>query len=130
MGNARSQTNKPTTLMTDEAGRLLVSADASASAVSSSTTSNASVSASITPVQLLAPNVARRSKPSIYYDGTAVLYVLVGVGVPSATNYTLKMGAGLVVFFAPEPDSYLGEIRGVWSTLSGAGPALVTEYLA
>jgi hypothetical protein len=86
-----------------------------------------SVPASLSAVNVLTANSTRKGRPSVYYDDTALMYVLAGTGTPSATNYTVIMGSGKVTYWTPEPSSYTGAIRAVWSAATGA--AKVTEYV-
>lgn len=76
---------------------------------------------------LLPTNTARIGAASVYYDGAAILYLLEGSGTPSATNFTIKLGAGLLTYYETQ-GSYTGPIKGVWSAATGA--ANVTERTA
>lgn len=85
------------------------------------------VAASTSSVVLLAANASRRGPVSVYYDGTASLYVHEGASVATAANATVRLGAsGLYLYEAPV--NYTGEIRGIWSAATGA--ANVTERTA
>lgn len=81
------------------------------------------VTASITPVTILAMNPAR-NQGVIYNEAAAanILYVKFGSGA-SVTDYTLPIAGGGYYEF---PVRYLGEITGVW--LVAAGFAQVTEF--
>ena len=81
------------------------------------------VDASTSAVDLI--GAAKRDTVSVYYDDSAILYLLVGTGTPSSTNYSAKLGAGYLTYWEA-PNSYRGPVKGVWSAASGS--ALVTEY--
>jgi len=85
------------------------------------------VPASTSAGTLLAANANRIGAASVYYDGAGILYLLEGAGTPSATNFTIKLGAGLLTYYETQA-SFTGAIRGVWSTAAGA--ANVTERAA
>ena len=82
-----------------------------------------SVASTTSATTLLASS--KRDTASISYDGAATLYVLIGAGTPSSTNYTIKMGSGFFTYYEA-PHSYRGPIQGIWS--AAVGSALVTEY--
>lgn len=63
---------------------------------------------------------------SIYYDGAAILYLLVGDGTPSSSNFTAKLGDGFLSFWEPSQQGFDGAVQGIWS--AAVGSALVTEY--
>lgn len=65
-----------------------------------------------------------RKGATIFNDGSALLYLLLGVGTATSTNYTVAVaGQG----YYEVPYSYAGPVRGVWS--SATGSARVTEYV-
>lgn len=68
---------------------------------------------------------AKRDTVSVYYDGAAILYLLVGTGTPSSTNFSAKLGDGYLTYWEA-PNSYRGAVQGIWS--AAVGSALVTEY--
>lgn len=63
---------------------------------------------------------------AIYNDSTAVLYLLLGDGTASATNYTLQVAAS---GYYEGPWSWDGAVQGIWAA-AGAGAARVTEMHA
>ena len=75
-----------------------------------------------TSTTILAANTSRRSS-SVTNDSSAVLYLLVGAGTASATNYTFRLaqyGAAII-------DSTSAQLAGVWATDPNDGGAKVTE---
>jgi hypothetical protein len=92
-----------------------------------STATVTSVAANASAVTLLAANTVRKGAASFYYDGAAILYLLEGAGVPSATNYTIKLGSGLLTYYETQTD-FNGIVKGIWSAATGA--VLVTERTA
>lgn len=70
---------------------------------------------------LLAANTAR-TVATIANDSTSVLYVLLGTGAASSTNYTAKL---FTDDYYEIPGDYTGQIRGRWVTANGF--AYVTE---
>jgi hypothetical protein len=61
-----------------------------------------------------------RKCASLYYDAAAILYVLVGdTGPPSTTNYTFKMGQGLLTYWEG-PAGINCAINGLWSAATGS----------
>jgi len=83
------------------------------------------IDASVTNGVILPANTSRKGRPSVYYDGAAIMYVLLGPGTASATNYTIKLGAGLLNYYEPPMDNYIGVMSAVFSAV--AGSAFVTE---
>lgn len=90
------------------------------------TAATTQVASNVAAVTLLAANTARRGA-TIYYDGAATLYLLEGDGTPSATNWTIKMGAGSFLQYEA-PAGFTGAIKGIWS--SAVGSANITERTA
>lgn len=88
----------------------------------SSTGSPTSVAASASDGTILASNTSRFGA-AVSNDGTATLYLLVGAGVSSTSNYTLKLGQD---DYYEVPANYTGIIKGIWS--SATGNARVTEW--
>lgn len=58
-------------------------------------------------------------------DSTAILYVLLGTGVASATNYTYALPAKGTVAVSQVISGYTGMVRGIWGSANGF--AMVTE---
>lgn len=89
------------------------------------------VTSSATSVTLLAANSGRHADrdggPSavIANDSTAILYVLLGGGTASSTNYSYQLDAKSTVPAVLEVWSYRGAISGIWASANGS--ALVTE---
>jgi len=83
------------------------------------------VSAATSATTLQIANAARRGA-SVYYDGAAVLYLILGDETPTSSLYTLKMGDGYVTYFEV-PAGFTGKIAGIWS--AAVGSALVTEIV-
>lgn len=83
--------------------------------------------------EILAQNFSRRGDASgpaiaIVNNSTAILYILLGKGTASATNFTYAMAA----FAAAAPITleiwgYRGPIQGVWAAANGN--AIITEFL-
>lgn len=95
-------------------------------------TTTAQVASSVSAVTLLAGNPSRVKAPNcpatIVNDSTANLFVLLGTGVPSSTNYTYKMGptSSGIPFYYEVPTGYSGPIQGIWDAANGF--AYVTEF--
>lgn len=67
------------------------------------------------------------TNPSVRYIANTtgqILYILLGTGTASATNYTIQLAAG-ATWESPAP-FYNGPIQGVMAT--GTGNATVTAY--
>ena len=88
----------------------------------SSAASNVASSAS--SVTILAANAARRGA-TVFNDSTAVLYLLMGAGTASTSNYSLQMAA-LTYFEAPF--GFTGQLTGIWAAANGN--ARLTEVTA
>lgn len=58
-------------------------------------------------------------------DSTAILYVLLGTGTASATNYTYALPAKGTVAVSQVISGYTGMVRGIWGSANGF--AMVTE---
>jgi hypothetical protein len=98
------------------------------SAAPSATSSISTVNAATSATLLLAPNTARLGA-TIVNDSTAILYVLLGTGTVSPTNYTYAIDAKTTVpGFVDIPDNWVGQISGIWSAANGK--ALITERAA
>lgn len=87
------------------------------------TGTSSQVAASLSAVTILAANTSRKGA-GIYYDGAAILYLILSATTPTASIYTIKMGSGLATYYEP-PANYTGIIRGIWS--AAVGSADVTE---
>lgn len=72
---------------------------------------------------ILASN-ANRLGATIANDSSAVLYLLLGSGTASATNYTVRMTQ---YSYYEVPYNYTGQINGIWATDPNDGAARVTE---
>lgn len=92
----------------------------------SATAAAASVASSVSTTTLLAANTARKGA-TIYYDGSAILYLLEGSGTPTSALFTYKLGNGFYTSYEA-PAGFTGTIKGIWS--SAVGSALVTERTA
>ena len=82
---------------------------------------NSSVAAAASDTSLLAAN-ANRMGATIYNDGVATLYLLLGITAASVTNYTVQVPKD---GYYEVPYYYTGAIRGIWS--SATGNARITE---
>lgn len=81
-----------------------------------------SVAGSASDVTILAANTSRKGA-TISNDSSAILYLLLGSGTSSTTNYSVKLFQD-DVFELPAP-VYTGIIKGIWA--SATGSARVTE---
>lgn len=117
-GRASAANSAPLVLSTEDFARLgSVAFGGAATAV----TSVASAAASTT---LKAANAARTGI-IIANDSTSILYVLLGTGTASATNYTFAIPAKGTVPTDRTVNGYTGAIQGIWSAANGF--AMVTE---
>ncbi len=82
------------------------------------------VASSATSVALKAAN-ANRKGITIANDSTAILYVLLGTGTASSTNYTFAIAAKATVASDRTITGYTGAIQGIWAAANGF--AYVTE---
>lgn len=89
-----------------------------------STGSITPVASSATAVTLKAANTSRKSI-TIANDSTAILYVLLGTGTVSSTNYSMALAAKSSVASVMTVDNYTGIITGIWASVNGN--AMVTE---
>lgn len=85
-----------------------------------------------TPVQLVPSNFKRRgdaSGPSlaISNSSTAILYLLLGSGVPSATNFSYAIQPTGTTPATVEIWGYRGAVQAIWAAANGN--ATITEYL-
>lgn len=81
------------------------------------------VNSGVASVEILAANDRRRGATITNTDANA-LYLLLGTGTASATNYTQALLTGEV--FVLEQGDYRGAIQGIWAA-DGAGQAVVSE---
>lgn len=61
----------------------------------------------------------------IFNNSSAILYILLGAGTASATNFSVALAQGE---YYNLPVVYKGEINGLWASDAG-GSALVTEFV-
>ena len=90
-----------------------------------STATVTSVAASASSVQLRAANTARLGIVIANTGTLGTIYLLFGSGTASATNFTYSIPP--LGSFTMSSPIYTGAIQGIWSTTTGAGPAVVTE---
>lgn len=81
-----------------------------------------SIASGTSDVRLLAAN-AQRKGFIVVNDDANRLYVLLGSGTSSSTNYSFSLAQNENAQMA----GYVGELRGVWAA-DGSGSARVTEY--
>lgn len=117
-GRAAAASSVPTVLSTEDFARL------GTVAFGGGTGATTSVTSSATALDLKAANAARVGL-IIANDSTAILYVLLGSGTPSLTNYSFALPAKGTVAADRTITGYTGIVRGVWASANGA--ALVTE---
>jgi len=89
-------------------------------AVTGTVTSVASVATATT---IKAAN-ERRKGITVFNTDANVLYLLLGTGTASATNFTTSVATN--TYFAI-PFGYTGIVSGIWA-VDGTGAALVTEF--
>jgi len=85
-----------------------------------------------TPQLLIGANALRRADASgpslaIANSSTAILYVLLGPGVPSATNFSYAIQPTGTTPATVEIWGYRGQVQCIWGAANGN--ATVTEYL-
>jgi hypothetical protein len=108
---------------TANTGRLQVDVVTGGGSPAKSTTGTpTNVASSASDVTILASN-ASRIGAMIMNDSTAVLYLLVGAGTSSVTNYSVKIAAG--GYWELQPLLYTGILKGIWASANGY--ARVTE---
>lgn len=84
----------------------------------------ASVSSGTSSVELLASATGENRRGVIVENSDAnTLYVLMGVGTASSTNYSFSLPQNANAML---PD-YEGDLQGVWAA-DGTGAAMVTTY--
>lgn len=117
-GRAAATSSVPTALSNEDFARL------ASIAFGGSTATVTTVTSSATSGQLKAANTARVGL-TIANDSTSILYVLLGTGTASATNYTFALAAKGTVAADRTITGYTGAVQGVWASANGS--ALVTE---
>lgn len=119
--------NTPVPIAVDSLGRLITGGGGSVApptgdnAVNTATVSSVNSAASSTTI--LASNTARYGGSVTNTDANA-LYLLLGGGTASATNYSVKL---FTDDYFEIPYGFTGAITGIWAA-DGSGVALVTEY--
>lgn len=88
-----------------------------------SATNVTSVNASMSSVQILAENESRLGA-TLYNNSTSNLYLLLGTGLASATNFSVIMIPGA---YFETPYNYNGIINGAWEIAQGT--VLCTELV-
>lgn len=111
-------------LFVDSTGALLTSTTIAALTSTTATTTTVADTASSTTI--LASNANRRGA-SVSNDSSAVLYLLLGSGTASATNYTVRLAQ---YGYYEVPYNFTGQLTGIWATDPGDGAARVTEITA
>lgn len=81
-----------------------------------------SVASSASDVTILASN-ANRLGAMVYNDSTQILYLLVGSGTSSTSNYSVQVPSQ--GFYTLDFPAYTGVLKGIWA--SANGNARVTE---
>lgn len=89
----------------------------------SSTPSQTSVNDTNASTTILSSNTDRLGA-TITNDSSAILYLLLGSGTASATNYTVRMTQ---YGYYEVPFGYTGQINGIWATDPNDGGARITE---
>lgn len=93
------------------------------------TSATNSVTAAAADTAILAANTNRLPGSTIANDSTSIMYVLLGSGAASATNYTVAIdGKTTVAGYYILPDGWTGAVRAYW--VSATGSARVTELSA
>lgn len=90
-----------------------------------STATLTSVASANSDTSLVAAN-PKRKRLTIANTDTAILYVLLGSGTSSATNFNVQIAASTGYWECPV--AYTGPVRGIWAT-DNSGVALITEYV-
>lgn len=94
------------------------------SANNATTTAVSQVLASTTPYNVLTSNSSRKGT-SFYKEGSGNAYILLGAGVPSATNFTVKLLNGASY---DTPFNYTGPVQVVFSTHVAGSYIMVTDF--
>lgn len=82
-----------------------------------------SVNSAATSTTIIAAN-RLRAGVTVANTDASTLYLLVGGGTASATNYSVPIASG---GYWEAPYGFTGAITGIWAS-DGSGAALVTEY--
>lgn len=90
----------------------------------SGTATNSSVADNAASTTVLAANTSRLGA-SITNDSSAALYLLLGTGTASTTNYTARI---VQYGYYETPYGYTGIIKGIWASDPNDGAAQVTEF--
>lgn len=87
-----------------------------------------SVASAATSTSIIAANTARKGL-SVSNTDANILYLLLGGGTASATNFTVAISGATAtaIGYFEAPYGFTGAITGIWA-VDGAGSALVTEY--
>lgn len=117
-GRAAAASSVPVVLSNEDFARL------AAVAFGGSTGTTTSVTSVATSTLLKAANAARTGI-TIANDSTSILYVLLGTGTASATNYTFAIAAKGTIASDRTVTGYTGAIQGIWAAANGF--AMVTE---
>lgn len=96
-------------------GVTMIPGGTSAAAATSTTTPVAGAAAT---TLLKAANTSRKGL-IIANDSTSILYVLLGTGTASATNYTFAIAAKATVAADRTITGYTGAVQGIWSAANG-----------
>lgn len=91
--------------------------------VRSATVAQTTVADTTTSTTILSSNTARLGA-TIENDSSAVLYLLLGSGTASATNYSVRM---VQYAYYEVPYGFTAALSGVWASDPGDGAARVTE---
>lgn len=117
-GRAPAASSVPVVLSNEDFARL------AAVAFGGSTGTTTPVTSVATSTSLKAANAARTGI-TIANDSTSILYVLLGTGTASATNYTFSIAAKGTIASDRTVTGYTGAIQGIWASANGF--AMVTE---
>lgn len=90
----------------------------------SATATTTTVADNASSTTVLASNSSRKGA-SVTNDSSAALYLLVGSGTASTTNYTVRIAQ---YGYFEVPYGYTGQLTGIWDSDPGDGAARVTEY--
>jgi hypothetical protein len=96
--------------------------------VGAATATVTSVASTATSTSIIAANTSRQGL-SISNTDANILYLLLGGGTASATNFTVAIGGATAtaIGYYEVPYGFTGAITGIWA-VDGTGAALVTEY--
>lgn len=87
------------------------------------TGANTSVADNSASTTILASNTSRIGA-TVYNDSSATLYLLLGTGPASTTNYTCRVAS---MGYYEVPFGYTGQLTGIWGSDPNDGSARVTE---